>query len=337
MVRFHTLLGSHLCTDPPEVSLVLAALAAFGGLRSDGMPMWDGAPCRPSLHDLASELGLHRAAIRRGVHGLCASMELDPAEGLVVSSRTVAERWRARTAVVRLDAGVRQLGLLSRPLLCAGVVAGGMPAGGQLELSQQRFTALTGLPRRTLQRAVGAAERAGSLHSWVLPRALGSRWCFGLGPCRKQAHEECREQAHEEGPGQVSCRKQAHEEKSGRVVNRRVNCREQAHTLSQSGARRDRTRRNQESSAADRHDPCLRLQMVLRKVLFADLRALDGVIQSGPLAKALDAQGLTAAEAERLWLLAQQQAEPRHAFRHWLGHDWQQVLQRSVPGEAGLG
>ncbi len=325
-MRFRTLLAAHVPGDPPEATLVLAAMMAFGGVQVDANGMPDAVPVIPKQGDIAAELGLHRAAVARGLAAL-QRHDVDLRRPLRPSA--LEARWRARSAVVRLSDEVRKLDMRARPLLVSGVIAGAIPRRGQLVLGLRRLQGMTGLPRRTLQRAIADAELAGSFHTWRSPHTWVS--CFALG-CRKEAHGE-------------------------NVVNRRTSCREQAHPLSQRGATRtpDPPRRrteNPEQGAAVKSDsrdlespglsgtaaeaepvrPAIQMQAaILRTGLRSRLRPLDRLVFAKGFATALLSNGMSHGELEQLWTLAQQcssRDDPAGLLAHWLANDWQSVLRR---------
>ncbi len=357
--EFRTLLAAHVAGDPAEATLVLAAAAAFEGLAANGDVMASaGGPS--SLRAIAAELDLHVGAVRRGVRALIAAglVRFDAA-GVHVQQAALATRWAARSAVIRLSADVRALGLRSEPLLVAGVVAGEMDRQGRLVAGIGRWCARTGLARRTVQRALAAAEAAGAIHRWVIP----GRWllCCAPGPRRKEAQEMKREAAQEMPPSPPPSREVAQEmeREGGRetahppVAKWRAERREAAHPPSQSGARipgSDRSTEQPPDARArargadrDRDMPAPKSDTAgpdgsgvidwdveegnLRRILLRTtlrervppMPRLQFIIR---LAAALRGERMLASECDRLWGLAQartKQGDAGGLFATWLG------------------
>ncbi len=167
--QFRVLLAAHRPTDAPEATLVMAAAAAFAGLRADGAAMPEAAPQVPTLRALADELGLSIGAVRRGMQALQAAGLLD-AESMP-RVEALRDRWVSRSGVVRLPAEVRALRLRAVPLLVAGYVAGQVNRRGQVAVGIPRLAARLGLASRTAERALATCRRARVVRSWVIPRS----------------------------------------------------------------------------------------------------------------------------------------------------------------------
>ena len=206
---FRLLFVGHDPVLSPEASIVLAAVAARNGLRCDGAEM-EGRTDDNLTHDagrgaslswVAQETGLHVGAVRRGVAALVRARQVVRVEvrdefevvdeGLFAQPEALARRWANHRLRIRLDEGVRRLGLRAKPLLLAGLVLGQVDRFGRLALGIDYLSERTGLPRRTVQRALATAERFGALHKWTAPIG-GGQLFLAPGPSRSGARERSR-------------------------------------------------------------------------------------------------------------------------------------------------
>lgn len=197
---FRTLCVVHDPECSADATLVLAARAAFAGLRVDGTAMDNPHPRVPSMREVAIELGLSSESVSRGDAELRARGELSSA--LEVDAESLAARWQRDSRhrrVIRLPAAVRRLGLRSRPLLVTGLVHGQVDERGRLVLGLGFLGERTGLARRTLQRALQSAEARGALHRWVAPMGRG-QLVLAPGPSETGAREAPQSGARETPP-----------------------------------------------------------------------------------------------------------------------------------------
>lgn len=168
---FRSLRVGHDPRDPAEATLALAAAAALNGLRADGTPMPNGECGHPpSLRDIAREIGLCIGAVRRGIRHLQAAGDVSlQADGVHVEPHALQRRWQSHRQRLRLDGVLRQLGLRAQPLLLAALVAGQIDKQGGLRLGVEFLAERTGLARRTVERALATARKAGAIHTWSVP------------------------------------------------------------------------------------------------------------------------------------------------------------------------
>ncbi|MBL8738881.1 MAG: hypothetical protein JNL12_20800 [Planctomycetes bacterium] len=200
---FRTLVVGHDPRWSPEASIVLAAVAARNGLTCEGADM-EGRTGDSVTHDagraaslawVARETGLCIDAVRRGALDLVeaghAYRDPDTAggsnAGLFAVPAALAARWAEPRRRLRFDQRVRSLGMRARPMLLAGLVLGQVvPSSGKVALGLDYLCERTGLPRRTLQSALAAAQKVGALHKWTAPVG-GGQLCLAPGPSQSGA------------------------------------------------------------------------------------------------------------------------------------------------------
>lgn len=241
--RFRMLLVGHDPRDPAEATLVMAAAAALAGWTCDGDRMLGGITRAPSLRRIAAELGLHVGAVRRGVRHLVAiGAAIQDGHGVHVRPDALATRWASHRQRLRLADEDRARGMRAEPLLVAGLVAGQAGERGALTLGLGFLGERTGLPRRTLQRALAAAEQAGALHRWTAPIGRG-QLVLAPGPSRSGARATSQSGARAQPSGEdptTSSDDELFERREAAhlpIAKRRTYRREAAHHPSRSGAR----------------------------------------------------------------------------------------------------
>lgn len=194
--KFRTLIGVHMPNDPPEASLVLAAVCAYSGVRLDGRAMTEsGIEARqPSLRDLATELTLGVDAVRRGVRHLervgLAKQYLDGV--CLLGESALTHRSTHHRQVFRITQDMRSKGLRAWPLLLAALVQGQIGRLGYLRLGTPFLRERTGMEQRPMERALSTLRKAEVLHTWSRPTGNGG-WqlhlAMGPSPANRAAIE----------------------------------------------------------------------------------------------------------------------------------------------------
>ncbi len=183
---FHELKVGHDPKDPAEATLVLAAAAAANGLRCDGEPMAGsefGKP--PSIHWISRQLRLSLEGVRRGLRHLVRIDAVHLDGGVVAHPEALARRWDNYRQRICITTDLRLLNLRPRPLLLASLIAGQIDRQGRLCLGVHFLAERTGLPVRTVERALASCRRAGAIHTWSVPLSGNRRQLYvALGPSR---------------------------------------------------------------------------------------------------------------------------------------------------------
>lgn len=215
---FHELKVGHDPKDPAEATLVLAAAAAANGLRCDGEPMAGsefGKP--PSVRWISRQLFLSLDAVRRGVEHLVRVDAAHVQDGVVAHPEALTRRWSNYRQRIRVTTELRLLHLRPRPLLLASLIAGQIDRQGRLCLGVHFLAERTGLPVRTVERALASCRQAGAIQTWSVPLSGRRRQLFtALGRSRNGG----RDGSQSGGSDAPSKSKQPLSTASG-VVNRR--------------------------------------------------------------------------------------------------------------------
>lgn len=339
MTTFRRLLAAHVATDPAETTLVLAAVAAFQGLKADGSPMLGGEPAAPTFQQIADELGVHVGAVRRGVRHLEAAGVVTVGRGVHVSAEALRARWAARSATIGLPRDLRQLALRCEALLVAGLVEDNRDQRGRLVMGLARLGARTGLSRRCVQRALANGQAAGAIHRWQMPGR--GPLCIAMGQRRETSPEKPRGTAPVNAPPGVPPRETVEEPREtvarasrngrSRIAKRRPQIRNPGVPEppdARARAMADREPEKQPAAEADKA-PADLTAAILRTDLWEDLPPFARLANAQRLRPALERAGMTTEQFVRLWELAGQVPNVRSRtglFVHWLRGDWRGVL-----------